>query len=81
MIDEEAAAVVRRIFQMVMDGQSVNGIARTLRTARTGTLGLLMSSTRNAALASAAIQGAEALLGATGTAPEIAPREMLAHGI
>ena len=31
MIDEEAAAVVRRIFQMVMDGQSVNGIARTLR--------------------------------------------------
>lgn len=31
IIDEEAAAVVRRIFQMVMDGQSVNGIARTLR--------------------------------------------------
>ena len=31
VIDEEAAAVVRRIFQMVMDGQSVNGIARTLR--------------------------------------------------
>lgn len=29
VIDEEAAAVVRRIFQMVMDGQSVNGIART----------------------------------------------------
>ena len=28
MIDEEAAAVVRRIFQMVMDGQSVNGIAQ-----------------------------------------------------
>lgn len=27
VIDEEAAAVVRRIFQMVMDGQSVNGIA------------------------------------------------------
>ena len=31
IIDEEATAVVRRIFQMVMDGQSVNGIARTLR--------------------------------------------------
>jgi phytoene dehydrogenase-like protein len=28
-----------------------------------------------------AIQGAEALLGATGAAPEIAPREMFAHGI
>ena len=31
VIDEEAAAVVRRIFQMVMGGQSINGIARTLR--------------------------------------------------
>ena len=31
VVDEEAAAVVRRIFQMVMDGQSVSGIARTLR--------------------------------------------------
>lgn len=31
VIDEEAAAVVRRIFQMVIDGQSINGIARTLR--------------------------------------------------
>ena len=31
VIDEEAAAVVRRIFQMVMDGRSVNSIARTLR--------------------------------------------------
>ena len=31
VIDEEAAAVVRRIFQMVMSGQSINGIARTLR--------------------------------------------------
>ena len=31
VIDEEAAAVVRRIFQMVMDGQSINSIARTLR--------------------------------------------------
>jgi DNA-binding LacI/PurR family transcriptional regulator len=37
-----------------------NAIARTLRTARTGTLGLVMSSTRNADLASASIQGAEA---------------------
>lgn len=34
VIDEEAAAVVRRIFQMVMDGQSVNGIARTLEAYR-----------------------------------------------
>ncbi len=31
VIDEEAAAVVRRIFQMVMSGESINAIARTLR--------------------------------------------------
>ncbi len=32
VIDEEAAAVVRRIFQMVIAGESVNSIARTLRS-------------------------------------------------
>lgn len=37
-----------------------NANARTLRTARTGTLGLLISSMRNADLAFAAIRGAEA---------------------
>ncbi len=31
VIDEDAAAVVRRIFQMVMAGESINAIARTLR--------------------------------------------------
>ena len=31
LIDDEAAAVVRRIFQMVLDGMGVNAIARTLR--------------------------------------------------
>ena len=31
IIDEEAAAVVRRIYQMVLAGETVNGIGRTLR--------------------------------------------------
>jgi len=31
VIDEEAAAVVRRIFRMVMAGESINAIGRTLR--------------------------------------------------
>jgi len=31
IIDEEASAVVRRIYQMIIDGNGVNAIARTLR--------------------------------------------------
>ena len=31
VVDEEAAAVVRRIYQMVIDGHGVNSIAKTLR--------------------------------------------------
>lgn len=31
VVDEEAAAVVRRIYQMTVEGQGINGIARTLR--------------------------------------------------
>jgi LacI family transcriptional regulator len=52
-----------------------NPIARTLRTARTHTLGLLLSTMRNAELVAAAIRGAEAAAQARGYALFVANSE------
>lgn len=41
IVDEEAAAVVRRIFQMVIDGKGVQVIARTLTEDKILSVGLM----------------------------------------
>lgn len=53
---------IRRVVQQVIEELHFqpSAIARTLRTAKTRTIGLLVSSTRNADLMSSAIRGAEA---------------------
>ena len=44
IVDEEAAAVVRRIFQMVIDGKGVQVIARTLTEDKILSVGLMLES-------------------------------------